>query len=247
MKKLLIILIVTSFFTSCSIQKRHYSNGYTVNWNHESSAPEKEKVNIEETAGAEVTTEDKNSGGLDLMASVQQETVPVLPEKSMLFSRTAIKDSCDVIELKDNQRILAKVREITPGVIKYYKCGETSELIISKSLVSSITYSNGLKETIAFEKENAPSPSIQVKSEPEEHISAKMSWIFGICAFVPVVGWIFAIMAIVHGIIATVSIKNHPDKYKGAVQAIVGIALGVAGLLAGLLVVYLIFGGFPFI
>lgn len=54
-------------------------------------------------------------------------------------------------------------------------------------------------------------------------------------------------MVIVHGITGTVSIKNHPDKYIGANQTLVGIVLGIAGLIDGLLVVIIIFGDFPFL
>lgn len=248
MKKLMILLVISSAFTSCTIQKRHYSNGYTVKWNNGKPFIDDPEAGLKNSE-AENNTEDEQpeQNMAELIASIDTKAIVGIVEKIPGFPKKVPKDSCDVIELTDHRKLTVKILEISPTIIKYRNCGEQNapEQIIPKNQIDNIVYSNGSKET--FIREQAPLPQIQYKTGPEEHISAKLAPIFGGCAFIPVVGWIFAIMAIVHGIIALSSIAGDPVKYRGREKAIAGICLGVAGLLAGLLVVYLIFGGFPFL
>jgi hypothetical protein len=65
--------------------------------------------------------------------------------------------------------------------------------------------------------------------------------IFGLCSYIPVIGWSFALMAIIYGIASLIKIHFEPELYTGKTKAIVGICLGVFGLIAGLIVVLLIF------
>lgn len=252
MKKTSLLLIIVTIITlaSCSVQKRHYMNGYSVNWNntHPTSAKVESKQEQDISPAEEEETENKN----DELTASTEAAVPLLPAKTPLFStKSAAGDSCDIIDFIDHQRILVKVLEIDQVNIKYKKCGVANapEQTVAKSKVNYILFSNGLKEVMhVTETVTAPVkktiPAAQNGyTEPQDHISAKMSWIFGICAYIPIVGWIFALMAIIHGAIALTSINNKPEKYKGATQAIVGIALGVLGLIAGAIVVMLTLGG----
>ena len=79
--------------------------------------------------------------------------------------------------------------------------------------------------------------------EPEEVVKednkfAKIAVLMGGLSFIPVVGWIFSILAMVMGGIAISLYKKYPNKYEGTVQkAIVGIVLGIVSLIIGSIIV----------
>lgn len=252
MKKTSLLFAVTAILilSSCSIQKRHYMNGYAFTWNSRHAENKKTELKPEEDAVAQQEFQNDTTEA-ELSASIQ--ALPSLPAKAPSFFKAAKKpagDSCDIIDFKDHQRMLVKVLEIDQLNIKYRKCSDVNapEQVVSKSKVNYIQFSNGLKEMmpvmeeVPTVKKVVPLKPEKITTEPQDHISAKMSWIFGICAYVPIVGWIFALMAIVHGVIALTAINNKPEKYKGETQAIVGILLGILGLIAGAIAVFLTLG-----
>ena len=75
------------------------------------------------------------------------------------------------------------------------------------------------------------------KSNNKFKLEAKLSFIFGLCFWVPLLNIIFGIAAIILGIKSIKSIKRHPDKYGGFGYSVAGIILGLLPIiffLAGL-------------
>ena len=147
MKKLffLIPLLIVFLMTSCSIQKRHYMNGYSIQWNknknaNKNTAPEKETTDIEKIISN------------DISASAGNDITPIIIEKpTALLSiekPIAASDSCDIIRLKDKSVIHGKVTEINASSVKYKDCDDVRGVIrtISKDVIAGITYGNGREE-----------------------------------------------------------------------------------------------------
>lgn len=63
---------------------------------------------------------------------------------------------------------------------------------------------------------------------------AKKSALFGGLSFIPVVGWVFSILAVIFGSIALSNIKKNPEKYGGKKKATIGIILGIVSLIIGI-------------
>jgi hypothetical protein len=230
-------------------------NGYSVNWNKKKQTNEGENNKAaKNTADALVGNESSEVD--EYLTAAAEERLPLLPAKVSMYitPESQIRDSCDVIKLKSQEEISAKVLEINTATIRYKKCNNLSgpDYIVSKADVKEITYSNGTKESaesFRVVKETKEAPKVIIKEEvmpifaraKEDHISAKLCWHFGILGFVPVIGWIFALMAIIHGLIGLYNTSKKPELYTGKQQAVVGICLGIAALIAGILVVMLIF------
>jgi len=243
MKKInfLLSVIIISVLTSCSIQKRHYMKGYNVQWNKKSNT-----IN-----SAPPVVDDK----IVLTASANNELIPVETKQELILNSTTapevVQDSCDVLKLKSNKELKVKVMEIGPSVISYKDCDNSDGITktINKSKVAGITYNNGKEENaevlreVKTEEPMPQPPSNQNNELPlVTHPSAKAAMIAGPCAFIPVIGWIFAIVAIIHSLVAWFGIEKNPKKYKGKKWALIGGALGMLGLIAGIIIVIVIFG-----
>ncbi len=243
MKKInfLFSVIIISVLTSCSIQKRHYMKGYNVQWNKKSNT-----IN-----SAPPVVDDK----IVVTTSANNELIPVETKQELILNSTTapevVQDSCDVLKLKSNKELKVKVLEIGPSVISYKDCDGSDGITktINKSKVAGITYKNGKEENAEVLEEvktaePMPQPQAQQGYDPGPvmHPSATAAMITGPCAFIPVVGWIFAIIAIIHSLIAWFAVEKNPKKYKGKKRALIGGALGLLGLIAGIIIVIVIFG-----
>ena len=147
MKKLFFLfpLLIVFLMTSCSIQKRHYMNGYSIQWN--------KKVNTNKnTAPEKETTDNEKIISNDISASAGNDITPIIIEKPTAFlsieKPIAASDSCDIILLKDKSVIHGKVTEINASSVKYKDCDDARGIIrtISKDNIAGITYSNGKEE-----------------------------------------------------------------------------------------------------
>jgi hypothetical protein len=255
--KLFSILFLFLFITSCSVQKRHYMNGYTIRWKNSNQNEGPKKTGEPAKNETDVPEPDENT----ITASSETDPTLALSKKIIpdLHFTKPPADSCDVIVLKNNNTIKAKISEINPATIKYKNCGDTDgpDRILSKSEISSITYSNGTKETMDNLKEENPviTPRVETQknnpapelsrdyNQPREPPMAKHALISGICSFIPVVGWIFAILSIIFGLITLLQIQANPGEYTGKQKALIGLILGIVGLLAGIAIVLAIFYG----
>ncbi len=238
MKKLffLIPLLIVFLMTSCSIQKRHYMNGYSIQWNkkinaNKNTAPEKE------------TTDNEKNISNDISASAGNDITPIIIEKpSPLISiekPVAVSDSCDVIRLKDKSVIHGKVTEINNSSVKYKDCDDVREVIrtISKDKIAGITYSNGKEENpevLKSYKEPEPDDyrlkdsNKMVKHSETENI-AKSSRNFGLAAL----GFILAaLLFILLGAFALLTVG-----VGGAALIILGSALYIAAIVLSIMAI----------
>lgn len=144
MNNILLLIISILIFSSCSIQKRHYLNGYNVDWGKKISNITEE--NIYASTVTDIVYKEENTdfeSKIDIFTSNRKE---------INNQETTYKDSikCDEILLNNGDEIKVKVLEISPIEIKYKKCDnlEGPQIIIKKSDVFLIKYSNGTKEII---------------------------------------------------------------------------------------------------
>ena len=220
-----------SFFTasiiilqSCSVEKRHYSNGYHIEW---------KKVGNSKN-NASITEEQIQKS---LTASIEKK------KNIVVLSSDSIK--CDTIIMKDGTEVKAKVLEVTPTEIKYKFCNNIDGplYIAYRYNLSYVKYANGTMDSFVDEhpplvnypanRNNIPNPnngdynqnnrtavngndtrySIDnfAISEYVRKISLG-SLICGIVSlFIPYVGLLAAIAAIILGTKSMLLIRKYPQ------------------------------------
>lgn len=174
------------------------------------------------------------------MTASIESTAPDIPEETYDMS----EDSCDLIETKDKTLISARVKEINQYYVLYKECDDPEGPVyqIPKSTISRITFANGLLQSFNFsEEEESPQDTVFIEDSADEIVQkeypmAKHAVIAGGCSFIPVVGWVFGILAIVFGTTSLSKIQRYPEKYTGKGKALTGLILGISGLVAGFII-----------
>lgn len=143
-KHLLFFFLTLSLLYSCSIEKRHYMNGYHVsgikkNTSASKIAPNKQDAKVG-TNMVEYETE---------MASIDNNII-VLKSENRFTINVMATEVCDLIVLKNGDEIKGKVTDIGLQEIKYKKCDNLDgpSISILKSDVFMIKYPNGTKDII---------------------------------------------------------------------------------------------------
>ena len=234
--------------------------GFNINWNAANRNTVAKKNSDKDNAPKDVISDNSESSSaetseLPVSASAEAIAPAVVKQESLLTNKSLPKDSCDVIEMKSGKKIQAKIIEINPSTVKYKNCGDASgpDRVISKEEIAGITYANGTKEAeenMKYVAPEKPEPTVIYRDAPAAPLppqslsESTFAITFGWCSFIPIVGWIFAIMGIIFGAVALVKIKKNPGKYSktSKAKAIVGICAGILGLAAGIIIVALIFG-----
>lgn len=265
MKKTIVLFnigILLLLIQSCSITKRHYLPGYSVEWqknkvtertaDSDPWAPATGKNNTDVNSFDDARSPDEmpvsasidksesygNSKKIFLKFSEQKKQFPVKPI-----------EECDVIALKNNEEISAKVLEISQTEIKYKKCDNLNgpTFIIPKSNVAKIKFSNGTIEVInsinsKAEESDYYSPASKPEIQPYsgEIIINRYALASMILAVVSIFVFPLVPLPIIFGIIALKQIKRNPEAYTGKGMAIFGIILGGIIVLA-LLALFLLF------
>lgn len=162
-------IIVALLFSSCSITKRHYMSGYSIDWSNSNPAKEsKPAIVVVHPSVQDFTLVNKDSATSQLpekdfpltassgLKTFYKHAVNIgLKNKNAILSYTGYPISdCDIISLKNGSQVDGKVLEITSTEIKYKRCDNIDGpiIIINKSDVTKIRYVNGITELI-----NAPS------------------------------------------------------------------------------------------
>jgi TM2 domain-containing membrane protein YozV len=140
MKKIILLSALTVFIIfSCTIQKKIYSNGYTVTkrttvFNHTLKFEDKN------TSITSLNVKRKHLNKIDRnKLNIHFDNLPL--KSSVLFDTP----KCDTIFLKDNEKIIAKVIEVGVKTINYKDCGNIDgpQFVIQKRDVEKIVFSNG--------------------------------------------------------------------------------------------------------
>lgn len=167
---------------SCSIQKRHYTNGYFVDWKKSNKKTDSDNKKTNKGSENEFI-ELSNSNNSDYLIASNAD-LPVFnnSEKSLFLNNnfaifknkhqqgSSKIDSSDVIMLKSGVEIKCKLLEINQNDIKYIDFSNLNgpTYTIPKSDVFFIKYSNGTKEIInAIENKKPASNSSSAKGKSQ--------------------------------------------------------------------------------
>ena len=283
-KSFLVFFIISLLFFSCSVSKRHYLPGYSVEWRTISKNAESDRykthnsaqssiVNYQDCNCFDTSTSKLSNNDFPLIASADGFTcskkTSVLGKNVKNQKYFTVLD-CDVITLKNGNEIYGKVAEISSTEIKYKRCDniEGPTIIINKSDVAKIKYTNGTTELInapsTAEEQDYYSPSAKHKKPANNNnlhnnlyhqklnpfaiagmISAILSVIYIplALAYSPFL-LILAPVPIYLGIVALKEIKANPEIYRGKGMARFGIIFGAvltSIVLYGLLLYLLLF------
>jgi len=151
-------IAIVFLLSGCSIEKRRYSSGYHVEWNHakpgrvaERFIPKVKSISVQQVFAKERSVQDDR---LLREASLSNYTT-VLKHTSHRRNAPVIHPAdCDVITLKNGDEIRAKVLEVSTDEIKYKLCNDSTGISygISSSDVFMIVYQNGTKDIIRQEQ-----------------------------------------------------------------------------------------------
>lgn len=152
-----IVLILTFLvISSCSVQKRHYTNGYYISW----SAKQKQASVHSKTKEVYTVANQHNNTtsvdapeapqNLDASASYKLSSNDLKSKASRFFPP---EDSCDVLIFKDGSEVKVKVTEVGLNDIKYKRCNNLDgpNHISRKNEIFMIKYANGTKEVVKSE------------------------------------------------------------------------------------------------
>jgi hypothetical protein len=241
---ILISLVLITSFTSCTIQKRLYRNGYSVHWNSIDKSTKSDIVNNDfETPISELKEENSDFVSTSNEIIIQEKEVVNLKNENLALkkvqsSKTIDPTKCDLILLKNGEEISVKVLEIKDTEVKYKRFDNFGEptITINKSSISSITYSNGTNEVIKAENSsNTNFNSIENSSGRKKVGLAIASLVVGIIGF-PFGG---GILALIFGVIQLSRIRMQPNVYGGKGMAIAGLIIGIIGVIFLFLLLFL--------
>lgn len=214
-------LVLSISIVSCSVEKRLYNKGYSVEWKREMKGDSKNT----DVLNAE-TSEAKND-----LAAIESDLI--VETEQALTIEAGEELACDTLKLKNGETKLGIVQEIGISEIKYKNCDGSGPLyVVEKSSVKSIRYSNGKEELI-----QTAAPAAEVKQDTRKVES------FGITGFVSsIIGLFIAgiplgMVAIIFGVVSIGRSVSHPSKYKGKAFGVISLISGLVVLIATLIIV----------
>ena len=165
---LYLFLFFSFVFQSCSVEKRRYTSGYSLQWKknkHNSKTDDLKEEALTQTKfqskkeEATTVSEKKTLTFKDLSAFTAS-----LEKKKGIIVFTPDSTGCDTLIMRNDVEIKAKVIEITPTEVKYKYCDNvTGPTYVSyRYEVSYIKYANGKLDS--FKDEFAP-----IKSAPNNN------------------------------------------------------------------------------
>lgn len=154
---LALFVIVLCLFSGCSLQKRHYRNGFFVEWNHKSKAnklicqdlsPSRNfsqevfvneiEINKDLTASRISSLEKQYHTGSEYRVSKTQN----LWTRKSIF--TANQNCNDTIVYKKGTKMVVKILEVTKNAVKFINCINGEEaFLVSSGDIEKIKYENG--------------------------------------------------------------------------------------------------------
>jgi len=250
-KSFLYLFLFFSFvFQSCSVEKRRYTSGYSLQWKKSKHNPKTDDLKEEALTQTKHQPEKTTLTFKDLSAFTAS-----LEKKKGIIVFTPDSTGCDTLIMRNEVEIKAKVIEITPTEIKYKYCDNvTGPTYVSyRYEVSYIKYANGKLDS--FKDEFAPIKSAQnnnyIQSNNQSTISysnnihddsnwmngrakklSLISVIFGFISYVPFFGIPGIIIGLSSGLKALRLIKKNERElgvYKQ--KALIGVALAAVALL----------------
>jgi Zn/Cd-binding protein ZinT len=169
-----IALTLILFLTSCTLEKRVYMSGYHIEWKnekqnlHKNDLAKKEAKKTDEKRFETIEQSDIESNSAhnnrfqistedNIIASTNNTILPSINKNKMDFVKKSESkkykyvEECDILTMRNGDEIMVKVLEVGTSEIKYKKCDfpDGPTIIVRKSKVFSIKYSNGTKDVIS--------------------------------------------------------------------------------------------------
>ena len=255
----LIIISLIIMFSSCTLEKRLYMPGYSIevkksdpdiikitdnntskptltkNQNTENSIVSEYiyQDEADEKLSASVNHSDLITNDRHNLSEYNRNNTSDFPQlQSELWNKPIVTDTCDVIFLKNGDEIRAKVIEIGPTEIKYNKCEDLKgpSYKTPRSEAIMIKYSNGTKDIFTSNFSSAENTKKKTEGlSVASLILACLGFILGIGLSI-IIGMVIALSAVILGIVSLDKISREPLKYKGRGLSIAGIVVGLLTL-----------------
>ena len=242
-------------FQSCSLEKRHYTNGYHLQWkkNVHQTISQNTKITADEVKNKSRVAKDSTALTENIIgSSVSFHSLAASSEKKKgIVLLTVDSTVCDTIIMRDGTEIKAKVVEVTLTEIKYKYCNNINgpTYVAYRYNVAYIKYPNGTMDS--FVNEYPPSQALNRNRAPggnygiNEFVRKRSlaSLILGIVSFfISFFGIITAIVAIVLGYKCLRLIKQDPENlWMYQKRAHAGVILGWIALIGKIVLWALIF------
>tara|TARA_R110000737_G_scaffold352891_1_gene400878 strand:- start:3039 stop:3632 length:594 start_codon:yes stop_codon:yes gene_type:complete len=158
-------------------------------------------------------------------------------QKSELSNNPA--NSEDIINSTRTETILTAAKSVT----EIEEPIHIEQTIAQPDEIASV---NTSMEASSFEKTKKPligSKTTKHKNDESPELNTKygrLAVIFGGLSFIPVVGWVFSILAIIQGSIAITKARRYPNEYGGEKEGKTGIILGTISLIIGMTIVIIL-------
>lgn len=242
--QVLISLVCLSVLSCCTIEKRHYRNGYYV----KKASPNRSlTLNTGEKRPKEKKASQENkriqTTSPALTAYEAANTWASADTKALPKTKPSDAKSCDSLLLKDGSVIEVKIKEIGTKDIRYKLCDfqEGPDYLVEKFKVSSIRYSNGRRELF---NESTP-PQVQNRTNDtaapkgiEKSTNASLALSFGILGIYPMV-FIGSIIGIIFGVIAMNEFNKSPGRYSNEKMGKVGLGLSIGGIILWVMLIFI--------
>ena len=240
MKKLILnmyMLLMVALLSECTINKRHYREGFQVTWNINKTTNKNQlkKESIKPFDVIELNHLSDSENEEVLYASTQKIITPLTKPRFVNTTRLN-PDSCgDIIVMVNGDEISAKVIEVNQRTIKYKSCENLGGplFVLSKEKMFMIRYANGTKEVFPKEvaqpgenKNNSGKKKSTVKTGAgsEKKINpmalASLICVGAFFLYFPLV------LAPIFALIACFQFNKHPDKYKAKGMVIPALIIG---------------------
>ncbi|MGA1977636.1 MAG: hypothetical protein ABSG89_07240 [Bacteroidales bacterium] len=127
---------------------------------------------------------------------------------------------CDTIVLKSGSVYIGKVEEVDQDVIRYRRCDNLNGpvILVTKSDISLIKYSNGSREVISSAASNTATPVINSGTQREYigvigFLLGDLGIVIGGAAGIYGLWLPFGLIAVICGVISLIKLKRHPERY----------------------------------
>lgn len=235
MKYLFISIILLSLY-SCSIQKRHHLNGYSITFHKKNKFinSHTNSSDVVKTKESIIKKEFIDYDSENLSASTDKNNSFLKDTKTTIFD-----EECDKIILRNGEIILAKVLGVSGSEINYKKCDDVDGLKIKivRNTVKKIEYKNGYTEEFKDEEEVISSPIYNQKKSTVVGTQKKrldsFSWIGLTLSLLGIATFFSAFLGIIFGIISLIKIRRSEGAFSGIGLAIAAIIVGVVIVIIG--------------
>lgn len=241
----LLLVMISSLFTDCSVQKRKYRSGFYV------SAKKKHMPKINSRPLVQLKASTKT-----IPTNAQREGTKVSAQQEMGLTASAhnasrehtqklsiqplplVEDSCgDTIVFLDGEEVFCRVIEVGTTNVMYKTCDNLDGPLFTraKQNIFMIKYKNGSKEVF---KQKMITPVAAVRPIPVAAKKKKLSGTSLAAFIISLFSWtlFLAPIAFVMGIVGKREVKRNPETLRGDGFATVAIILSSIVLFAMLLV-----------